>query len=144
MAQNGKLEMTYMLKDDFGRPVYQDQLGGVWKDVSCGRSEPPELYSAYMNRIEGEVNSPIDSEFIILDEYVKNPRESDYMMLSRLKQDCDYYLGNGNQAIKHLWGNTVQEHIHEMKRIWNSLATDEKPEWLTMQDIESYEGKMTR
>lgn len=27
-----------------------------------------------------------------------------YMMLSRMKQDCDYYLGNGGRSTNHLYG----------------------------------------
>ena len=65
-----------------------------------------------------------------------------YMMLGRLKSDCDYYLGNGNRSERNLWAKSVEEQIKEMKRIWNSLPENEKPEWLSMEDIEDYESKM--
>ena len=65
-----------------------------------------------------------------------------YMMLGRLKSDCDYYLGNGNRSERNLWAKSVDEQIKEMKRIWNSLPKNEKPEWLSMEDIEDYESKM--
>ena len=65
-----------------------------------------------------------------------------YMMLSRLKADCDYFLGNGNGYEPHLWGKNVEDHIAEMKRRWEEFAPDEKPEWLTMEQINSYEKKM--
>lgn len=64
----------------------------------------------------------------------------EYMMLSRLKQDCDYFLGNGNRNEKHLWSLNKEDHIAEMKRIYNSL--EEKPEWLSMEDIEKYAERM--
>lgn len=63
-----------------------------------------------------------------------------YMMLSRLQSDCDYYLGFGNRNPKVLWAGNEEEHIAEMKKIYNELP--EKPEWLTMKQIEDYESKM--
>jgi hypothetical protein len=63
-----------------------------------------------------------------------------YMMLGRLRSDCDYYLGNGNRSERRLRGENVNEHIKEMKRLWNNLKV--KPEWLSMEDIEEYERKM--
>jgi hypothetical protein len=64
----------------------------------------------------------------------------DYMMLSRLQQDCDYYLGYGNRNPKVLWAGNVDDHIEEMKKLWNRVP--EKPEWLSMQQIEEYEFEM--
>ena len=63
-----------------------------------------------------------------------------YMMLSRLQSDCDYYLGFGNRNPKVLWAGNEEDHIAEMKKIYNKLP--EKPEWLTMEQIEDYESKM--
>ena len=63
-----------------------------------------------------------------------------YMLLSRLEQDCKYFLGNGSRHVKHLWASTVEEHIEYMKELWNSLA--EKPEWISMEQIEKYESEM--
>jgi len=65
-----------------------------------------------------------------------------YMMLSRLQMDCEYYLGFGNRVEKYLWGLNVPDHIAEMKKLWNSLPADAKPEWLTMEQIETYEKDM--
>jgi len=64
-----------------------------------------------------------------------------YMMLGRLQTDCDYFLGNGQRSVNNLWGATIEEHIAEMKKIWNSLEA--KPEWLSMEQIEDYERQMT-
>ena len=63
-----------------------------------------------------------------------------YMLLDRLRSDCEYFLGNGNRNEKHLWAGSVDAQINEMKKIWNSLK--EKPEWLTMEDINNYEKLM--
>lgn len=64
-----------------------------------------------------------------------------YMMLGRLQTDCDYFLGNGQRSVNNLWGATIEEHIAEMKKIWNELEA--KPEWLTMEQIEDYERQMS-
>ncbi|OHX26236.1 hypothetical protein BKX95_11575 [Streptococcus iniae] len=75
-------------------------------------------------------------------EHHMNPYHFDYMILSRLQSDCDYFLGYGNGDTKRLWGNTVEDHIAEMKKIWNKFPEDLKPEWLTQKDILTYESKM--
>jgi len=64
-------------------------------------------------------------------------------MLSRLKMDCDYYLGNGNRNKKQLWADNEEEHIDEMKKLYNEFSENKKPEWLTWADILNYEMKMT-
>lgn len=71
-----------------------------------------------------------------------SPYQHTYMMLGRLQMDCEYFLNWGNRAEKHLWGLNVPDHIAEMKKLWNSLPADAKPEWLTMEQIESYEKDM--
>lgn len=66
-----------------------------------------------------------------------------YQMLSRLQMDCDYFLGNGNRADKHLWAGNVPDHIKLMRALYNSFEDDEKPEWISMEDIDNYEKEMT-
>jgi len=63
-----------------------------------------------------------------------------YMLLSRLKQDNEYYLNYGNRNEKSLWAGSVDGQIKEMKKLWNELPI--KPEWLSMEDIEKYEREM--
>jgi hypothetical protein len=65
-----------------------------------------------------------------------------YRMLDRLRSDNDYYLGNGNRYEKHLWAGNVDGQIAEMKKLWNQLPENKKPEWLSMEDIENYEKEM--
>ena len=67
--------------------------------------------------------------------------QDDYRLLSRLKADCDYYLGAGGRAEKHLWAGSVEAQITKMRELYDALP--EKPEWLTEQDIDSYESQMT-
>ncbi len=74
-------------------------------------------------------------------ETTPSVHEDKYRLLSRLKSDCDYYLGEGGRAEKHLWAGNVQEQIAKMRELYNALP--EKPEWLAMEDIERYEQQMT-
>ena len=67
--------------------------------------------------------------------------QHEYMMLGRLQQDCEYYLGYGQRSERNLWADTVQDHIHAMKRYYNQVPI--KPEWLSYKDILRYEAKMT-
>ncbi len=67
-----------------------------------------------------------------------------YMLLSRMKQDCEYYLGYGNRSKKYLWSEDEKEHIENMKALWNSFPIGEKPEWLTMRQIKKYEKEMLK
>ena len=67
-----------------------------------------------------------------------------YQMLSRLQMDCDYFLGNGNGYEGHLYYKEVNEHCDEMEKLWNSFAEEDKPEWLTMEQIKEYREKMLK
>ena len=71
-----------------------------------------------------------------------NDNEHTYMLLSRMAMDNDYFLGAGNGYEKHLYSGSVKEQIKDMKELWNKLPKNEKPEWLSMQDILDYEEKM--
>jgi hypothetical protein len=82
-------------------------------------------------------------EYLIDYENRQNPYHFDYMMLSRLQQDCNYFLGYGNRYEEHLWAGNVAGQITEMKRIWRKFPEDSKPEWLTWEGILDYERRMT-
>ena len=68
------------------------------------------------------------------------PFENEYRLLSRLKSDCEYFLGTGARAEKHLWAGSVDEQIDKMRELYDLLP--EKPEWLSKQDIDNYERQM--
>ena len=63
-----------------------------------------------------------------------------YFLLSRLKADCDYFLGAGGRAEKHLWAGNVREQIAKMRELYAALP--DEPEWLTMEDIDRYAQRM--
>ena len=65
----------------------------------------------------------------------------DYQMLSRLQQDCEYFLKEGNKDSRVLWAKSVPEQIDMMRELYDKL--DPKPDWITLQDIENYETEMS-
>ena len=69
-------------------------------------------------------------------------QQHEYMMLSRLQQDCDYFLGHGNGSERNLWAGNVEDQIKEMTKLYNSLK--KKPDWISMDDIKDYETKMLK
>lgn len=65
-----------------------------------------------------------------------------YMLLSRMQSDCAYYLGNGRLFGSHLWAGNEKDQIEYMKILWNSFPDDQKPEWLSYEDILAYERRL--
>lgn len=63
-----------------------------------------------------------------------------YRMLSRLKSDCEYFLGNGCRYEPHLWAGSVDAHIAKMREYY--ALVPEKSVWLTAADIDLYERDM--
>lgn len=79
----------------------------------------------------------------ILDKWIDESEMAyRYMLLDRLKQDCIYYLSYGNRSKKALWAESEDVQIRQMKSIWNSFPEDDKPEWLTWEEIEDFAQKM--
>ena len=64
----------------------------------------------------------------------------DYRLLSRLKADCDYFLGAGGRAEKHLWAGSVEAQIAKMRELYAQLP--EKPDWLSPETIDAYARRM--
>lgn len=65
-----------------------------------------------------------------------------YMMLSRMKQDCDYYLGYGNRSTSHLWAQDEKKQIANMIALWTTFDPEDSPEWLTWDELMDYAIKM--
>ena len=129
----------------FDTPVYKDSKGRLYFDENYGEGGLNLYTGAWKDdcgEICGEPNRRVTEEVICDNPFVRHPREMDYMMLSRLKADCDYFLGNGNGYEGHLYYKSVEKHCNEMEKLWNSFAEDEKPEWLTMEQIKEYREQM--
>jgi len=111
-----------LLSTDTGTvvPDQPDQLGGD-RGMNTMERKIMKFYSF--------VNEQKDNKF-------------DYMLLGRLQSDCEYFLGNGNGNEEQLHQLTVDAQISKMKELWNRLQ--EKPEWLSMEEIEDYEIAMRK
>lgn len=65
----------------------------------------------------------------------------DYMLLDRLRQDCDYYFDHGGRNAQHyLWAHDEQKQIDKMRELYDLLPV--KPEWLTREQIDEYAARM--
>ena len=62
-----------------------------------------------------------------------------YQLLSRMQTDCKYFV-DGHAAEKHLWSGNVKDQIRNMRLLFNSFK--DKPEWITIQEINQYEKDM--
>ena len=138
-------KLEYIGEDSWSRPVYRDETGKLWKDVNLGEGVPA-LHSSVGNDFDGEPDMPIRDEFEIVNKSdVPDERlKFRYMLLGRLRSDCNYYLGYGNRKPSRLWGGSEAEHIEQMKQMWNSFSELEKPEWLTWDQILDYEKEMMK
>lgn len=76
-----------------------------------------------------------------LTDKVKFEGKFSFSMLSRYQQDAEYFI-NSNGGERNLYFPNVEEHIMEMKKLYNVIPKNQKPEWLTMDMILDYEKQM--
>lgn len=77
-----------------------------------------------------------------MEDWSKYDAKFRYMMLSRMKQDCDYYFGNGGRNSNILWAGDEKAQIDNMIALWKSFDPEDRPEWMTWGDIIGYANKM--
>lgn len=82
------------------------------------------------------------SNISLIDKYKLNGDDSfRYMMLSRLQSDCKYVLNNELCDLRHLWVvDDPKTHCELMRELYKSLP--EEPDWITLEDIDTYEKEM--
>ena len=68
------------------------------------------------------------------------PFSAEYRLLDRLCADCEYFLGEGQRAEKHLWAGSVEAQIAKMRELYAQLP--EKPDWLSPETIDAYARRM--
>lgn len=73
-----------------------------------------------------------------LEDILKHDKIFRYQLLDRLRVDCEYYLGCGNHFPGHLWAGDEKKQIEYMRLLWNSFRDEEKPDWLTIKQIDEY------
>ncbi|UYZ38982.1 hypothetical protein OD350_29280 (plasmid) [Clostridium beijerinckii] len=145
MGNNKIRTMELIGVDDFNNSVYRCiETGILYKDIAM-KGFDAELCTCG-NDFYGEPVSPIDADFVIhfkeVPGQITQEEKLNYMLLSRLRSDCEYYLGHGNRNANHLWANNEKEQIKKMKELYNICSDNKKPEWLTYEQILQYEKLM--
>ena len=106
--------------------------------VRAGSPETAELtWSKVQRRIAQLIR---EDQFFTEQEKSVLEHNPDYRLLDRLRSDCEYFLGAGGRAEKHLWAGSVYEQIVKMRELYDALP--QKPEWLTKEAIDDYADRM--
>ena len=125
-------QLKYTGEDDWHQPLYKDEETGIIYVEVDG--------VMHFRTVDwGEPICAVDFEFI-RDSVPENPQQFTYMMLDMMKSRVEYFLGWGKGHLRHLNGESIDQHIKEMTDLWNSLK--EKPEWLTIDQINEYAQRM--
>lgn len=120
-------EETYFIKDDYNDIVY---IGKDPDNDPYGSIKNIAKYKDCKVITVGDENLPTESE------------RFNYMMLDRLRCDCETHLNIWNKYSRKLSKEQRKSTIEEMKNIYNSFSDDKKPEWLTWNQILEYEKQM--
>ena len=81
-----------------------------------------------------------ENQFFTAQEKDVLENNPNYRLLDRLRADCEYFLGEGGRAEKHLWAGSVYAQIVKMRELYDALP--QKPEWLTEEMIDDYAERM--
>jgi hypothetical protein len=137
------LKLKYIGEDFWCCPVYKDQYGTLWKDVDLGESETPSLFSVTENDFDGEPLFPLKKDHQFVDQFRRNKKEFEYMMLGRLQSDCETHLSEGCHPSCRIKDEDIEGVVKNMKELWNQFTEEEKPVWLTWEQILDYERRLT-
>lgn len=150
-------EFTTFLKKLYGYEGFSgDEMGvkyamfnseGVtieWQDEQ-GETQETKLSWA---RAAGVVQRLVDEGRYLETPVVSLPEQQDevqpfsdqYRLLDRLCADCEYFLGAGQRAEKHLWAGSVDAQIEKMRELYAQLP--EKPDWISLDIINAYARRM--
>ena len=146
------VDFEYIGRDDWGRHIIKSKdTGTYFGDVNLTKAgKERDLSRASWHTYsgndpyEGEPEASMKDDIIV---NIVNPEKiptdyqrNEYELLYRLKSDCDYFLGNGDGFEGHLWAGSIDKQIAKMRELYDQL--EEKPEWLTSEDIDRYEEEM--
>ena len=152
LKESKPVDFEYIGRDDWGRHIIKSKdTGTYFGDVNLTKAgKERDLSRASWHTYsgndpyEGEPEASMKDDIIV---NIVNPEKiptdyqrNEYELLYRLKSDCDYFLGNGDGFEGHLWAGSVDKQIAKMRELYNQL--EEKPEWLTSEDIDRYEEEM--
>ena len=105
------------------------------------RAGSPETVELTWPKVQRRIAQLIrEDKFFTEQEKSLLENNPDYRLLGRLRADCEYFLGAGNRAEKHLWAGSVYAQIVKMRELYDALP--QKPEWLTKEMIDDYAERM--
>ena len=146
------VDFEYIGKDDWGRHIIKSKETGTYfgdgnltragkeRDLSHAAWYTYSGNDPYEGEPEVSMNDDIIVNIVNPEDIPTDYQREEYQLLGRLKSDCDYFLGNGNGYEGHLWAGSVDKQIAKMRELYDQL--EEKPEWLNLDDINTYERKM--
>ena len=141
------LILTRVADNAMSGNLYMDNKGRYYSDLYVEPEDGKEgtVYRLSPSKdIDGEPDVPVTAVIVLtnpLSEREKRERafSHDYMMLDRMRTDCEYY--NSAEHYNNAHGSTIAETIADMKERWQKLPEDLKPEWLSWEKILEYEKK---
>lgn len=148
------LEVTLVRHDVSLGNFFKDAEGKYYTDsgIEQDMSKPVHLYRL------SPATDPYGEPDVLVDNIkVLNPpsyRETrmqqhsfDYMMLDRLRGDIEAYLNKPGdcryQNKSQIWGQDTEVLVKEMRKLWDKIPADIKPEWLTEEKLKDYETAVT-
>lgn len=148
-TKQNPLIVTYVGRGGtFDVPCYMDQEGRYYFDENNGVCGLNLYTGAWKNEDSGEIcgepDLHVDYQVICEKPFVRSPYEFQYMMLARWKADCDYFLGAGNACERQLYHGSVETICDAMEKQWEAFPENEKPEWLTLDQIKEYRSSMLK
>ena len=115
--------------------------GNESKSLFIVRAGSPETVELTWPKVQRRLAQLIrEDKFFTEQEKSVLEQNRNYLILDRLRADCEYFLGAGNRAEKHLWAGSVYAQIVKMRELYDALP--QKPEWLTKEMIDDYADRM--
>ena len=115
--------------------------GNECKSLFIVRAGSPETAELTWPKVQRRLAQLIrEDKFFTEQEKSVLEQNRNYLILDRLRADCEYFLGAGNRAEKHLWAGSVYAQIVKMRELYDALP--QKPEWLTKEMIDDYADRM--
>ena len=149
-AWNGNIESKHAVvryMEQHGREketaawLAREYGGNESKSLFIIRAGSPETAELTWPKVQRRLAQLIrEDKFFTEQEKSLLENNPDYRLLGRLRADCEYFLGAGNRAEKHLWAGSVYAQIVKMRELYDALP--QKPEWLTKEMIDDYADRM--
>lgn len=155
------LKLTRIGENSNGEIVYKDENSGkFYLDINHDTKEvPTTLYTCSpADDMDGEAGCPVKQKFEIVNPFTERELrekefEFEYMMLSRITQDIQAYIGKTGDATqdkwdcrykneKQIWGQSIRKCLDKAKELWQKIPEDIKPQWITWEQILQFEQKL--